>query len=432
MAWDSECDPSAQAAAAAGAAQTVVAMAPKPLSSAPRSMPAGCRPRIVSLGAYCGVRKSVQKIGRDAEALPFDWMRTRIEGILHYMRTDFAGFFDYTASQAVPNAPVVVYRDHLHSFWHDDVHDELVQEKYRRRMTRFNGLDATRAPILFVRSVAHTRELELAEELLRELTGRFGERAMLLVIADFQRRTLGPVLVQDRRNLLVYYLPTDAHSEPTGAPYTAPLLCALDWVEGRSIDALSVPTARMLLHLADVSEEWSVEGIAPFADPPPAAYAAVLGAATPPGLPGIATPGIATPGSARCLAAPCLSHCPSVGAAAPRREPAAPTGAVAVPPTPAASVRLVVLHSSRPVGAGFGICVANPRLLPAAATVGSLVWHTFSQRNPGIWSPPSAQGTGVFLQCLSSTHGRLLVTSAGPGCGGGGGGGGCRARGPRS
>lgn len=245
-----------------------------PIGEEPRS-----GPRIVSLGAYCGVRKSVQKIGLDGEALPFDWMRTRIEGILHYVRSDFAGFFDYSSTQRVPNAPVVVYRDHLHSFWHDDLGDEQTMAKYRRRFARFKSLDASTKPILFVRSVAHTRELLLVDELLREITSLFGERAMLLVIVDFQRRTLGPVTLRDRKNLLVYYLPVDAHRDPGGAPYKEPLLCALDWLEGRPLEAQCVANERALLDMADISPEWASEGISPFAEPPADCHVPLLSVA---------------------------------------------------------------------------------------------------------------------------------------------------------
>ena len=38
-----------------------------------------------------------------AETLPFDWIRCRMEAILHFIRNDFEGYFDYTTEMAVPN-----------------------------------------------------------------------------------------------------------------------------------------------------------------------------------------------------------------------------------------------------------------------------------------------------------------------------------------
>jgi len=220
-------------------------------------------PRIVSLGSYCGVRKSVQKADLDGESLPFDWMRTRVEGILHYLRNDFDMFFNYVTTHDLQNS-VVMYRDHLHSFWHDDLLDPQCKEKYQRRIERLFSLDARTEPILFIRSVAHTRELLLTDELLQEITKRFGERAKLMVIVDFQAGNVGPALVQDRENLLVYSLPTKAHQEPYGAPYGDPIKAALDWMDGCLQGARVLPSVNSLLDGCDIRNGWSIDGLDPF------------------------------------------------------------------------------------------------------------------------------------------------------------------------
>merc|ERR1712048_812828 len=51
--------------------------------------------RLVSLGCMCAPKLSFQQLGRGAETLPFDWVRSRMEGVLHFIRSDFEDFFDY-------------------------------------------------------------------------------------------------------------------------------------------------------------------------------------------------------------------------------------------------------------------------------------------------------------------------------------------------
>merc|ERR1719316_2467399 len=85
--------------------------------------------RLISLGCYCGPKLSIRALGRDAETLPFDWVRTRIDGLLHFIKNDFDLFFHYDTRQAVPGCgtkdkPMVMHRSFYHSFWHDDLTKE--------------------------------------------------------------------------------------------------------------------------------------------------------------------------------------------------------------------------------------------------------------------------------------------------------------------
>ncbi|CAE8600647.1 unnamed protein product, partial [Polarella glacialis] len=99
--------------------------------------------QLVSLGSYCGPKLSFQKMGRGAETLPFDWIRSRMEGILHFLRTDFRGFFEFVTEMKVPSAhQMVMFRGYHHSFWHDDPRDASMHERYTRRIARFWSLDA--------------------------------------------------------------------------------------------------------------------------------------------------------------------------------------------------------------------------------------------------------------------------------------------------
>mmetsp|Transcript_75885 Transcript_75885/g.210598 ORF Transcript_75885/g.210598 Transcript_75885/m.210598 type:complete len:630 (+) Transcript_75885:82-1971(+) len=208
---------------------------------------------LVSLGCFCGPKLTFQKMGRGAETLPFDWVRTSFDGLLHFIRTDFEGYFNYKTKRSVPNSKMVMYRSHLHSFWHDNPDAPEMQEKYRRRIARFGALKDSERPILFVRAVSSMDELRWADELLDALKEGFGEKACLLLIADFQRSTLGAIFVEDVEDIIVYFMcSADRGSGAEAmAPYSTPVQIAIDWVNGEALEAGCVASLAELWALAD-------------------------------------------------------------------------------------------------------------------------------------------------------------------------------------
>merc|ERR1719247_867106 len=56
---------------------------------------------LVSLGCSCGPKLSFKEIGRGAETLPFDWVRTRLSAVTHFLSSDFQGFFDFTYTEEI-------------------------------------------------------------------------------------------------------------------------------------------------------------------------------------------------------------------------------------------------------------------------------------------------------------------------------------------
>jgi len=88
------------------------------------------------------------------------------------LSTDFEGFYDYDdrmLCKDFKDTEWVGFRSEYHSFWHDDPTQASMREKHDRRIKRFLEIDATSEPVLFVRAVAETDEINRAEELLELL-----------------------------------------------------------------------------------------------------------------------------------------------------------------------------------------------------------------------------------------------------------------------
>jgi hypothetical protein len=197
--------------------------------------------RLVSLGCMCGSKVSFQQLGRGAETLPFDWVRSRLKGILHLMRSDFQGFFSYNTY--LPNCvgPLSMYRSPHVSFWHDNPDDPGMRERYERRIERFHNIDARKQPVLFVRAVASTNEFRegLLEELLEELKERFGKKVFLLLIVDYQTKVQGPAFVKNVKGNLLVYFHKEEDRNAAGlaqmAPYMKPVVDGLLWAKGEKM-----------------------------------------------------------------------------------------------------------------------------------------------------------------------------------------------------
>jgi len=219
---------------------------------------------LVSLGCYCGPKLSFQKMGRGSETLPFDWLRSTIDGLLHFIRTDFSGFFDFVTEQKVPGVQAMtMYRSPIHSFWHDDPTDPSMHERYHRRFARFKAIDARSGPVLFTRVAVSTEELMKIPELLGELVQRCGDGVRLLVILNFQERISGPAFVEGLPNLMLYFLSSEVHrreSTAFGLPYVEPVRHGLDWAVGRPLQAHRFPHVQAARAAGDESY-WGYNGL---------------------------------------------------------------------------------------------------------------------------------------------------------------------------
>lgn len=169
----------------------------------------------VSLGGSCGPKVSLRRLGLGEATMPFDWMRTRVQGLVHWLRNGFDDFLSTLQRLEVnyQDSSMIVYRSPTHSFWHDDLQDEVCREKLRRRVDRFLALAPSREiatddrDLLFVRGVAGSSELECTEELFLALSQRFeGRRVWLLLVLEDQP-ILGPVFHSNHDRLIIWVQP---------------------------------------------------------------------------------------------------------------------------------------------------------------------------------------------------------------------------------
>jgi len=214
---------------------------------------------LVSLGCMCSAKLSFQRLGRGSATLPFDWVRTRCSGLLHFLRHDFDGFFDWEFTAKVADVDMTVYRSYYHSFWHDDPREESTRVRYRRRIQRLNEISAATQPVLFVRAAASTSEIGQTHELVEELVSRFGPRASLLLILDIQDVASGPAVVEGMPDLLVYFIKSDLQ-DGEFSPYCECIQSALDWVVGRPTQAMVFSSLDQLQQVANQTD-WGFQGV---------------------------------------------------------------------------------------------------------------------------------------------------------------------------
>eukprot|EP00428_Durinskia_dybowskii_P003939 CAMPEP_0170286936 /NCGR_PEP_ID=MMETSP0116_2-20130129/43521_1 /TAXON_ID=400756 /ORGANISM="Durinskia baltica, Strain CSIRO CS-38" /LENGTH=231 /DNA_ID=CAMNT_0010538345 /DNA_START=85 /DNA_END=776 /DNA_ORIENTATION=- len=142
----------------------------------------------VSLGSYCAVASALNLLKLRAAAYPFDWNRTSLEGVIHFLENRFADFLQFLSVKDFEGGKDTggkAYCGAYHSIWHENLATEDGTEKYRRRIDRFYENAAPR--ILFIRCMNSSSELSSAYSLLSVLQKLFnGSQVYVLLIAACQ------------------------------------------------------------------------------------------------------------------------------------------------------------------------------------------------------------------------------------------------------
>jgi len=185
------------------------------------------RLRIISLGSFCSMKLSIQKLGLAESHLPFDWVRSSSRGIRHFVNNSFSDFFCVATKYTVPNANMTMYRSELHSFWHDDIADPEARSKQERRIERFHSMRDDPRDLLFLRSCASTEELPEVEKLHATLVEAFGRksgegpprRVMLGIVIDGQEVLQGPFVNEFAPGVAIMQQPWPNTSKVAGPTY---------------------------------------------------------------------------------------------------------------------------------------------------------------------------------------------------------------------
>lgn len=147
--------------------------------------------KFVSLGSFCGVAQALQSLDLRGAAGPFDWMRSRCEGVTQLLATNFQDFMTMEAPITQACGSRVLPMAWGGSYWHHDIRDKefhcgwQMQQTMERRKERF--LTMSDENIVFIRSVNCTDELRAIPNLFHALKARFPRsRVRLLVLVDYQ------------------------------------------------------------------------------------------------------------------------------------------------------------------------------------------------------------------------------------------------------
>jgi len=118
--------------------------------------------KIIALGGGCGPARALEKNGLRAEALPFDYLRGSFEGVIDCIEHDFRGFFPRRL--VVERAAIYrSFRGRFCSFYHHDLRDPDVVERFRGRISRFDEILRDSRRIVFLRTIVAPRfEAEVA------------------------------------------------------------------------------------------------------------------------------------------------------------------------------------------------------------------------------------------------------------------------------
>ena len=205
----------------------------------PRATEILTRLQLISLGSYCGMKFSIQRLGCGSAHLPFDWIRTTQGGLVHFLRTGFTDYFCVASKLEIKSAALTVHRGENHSFWHDDVSQASVREKLRRRVTRFLEMAANfptqTRDYLFLRSCACTSELHRVEDLYTTLVercapGQNPPRVLLAIIIDGQAQRQGPIHHDSLPGLVFFTQEQSSEEDVTDGQ-------AYSWAVGAACDA---------------------------------------------------------------------------------------------------------------------------------------------------------------------------------------------------
>lgn len=164
---------------------------------------------VASLGCACVVKQAMDEMFVEQLAMPFDWLVSRVEGLIYFLRHGFRDFSHYDDVKVVGEHGYTSYRSAYHAFPHHDLSASGAKDAFARRGARLlelirAGREGGSRPLLLIRVCARSEELEQSEELYHLLKLMGGQKLFLLVVITEQVQYLGAVQHIKHSNLILY------------------------------------------------------------------------------------------------------------------------------------------------------------------------------------------------------------------------------------
>ena len=159
--------------------------------------------KYISIGGWCGTAFGLNGCQLRNCSLPFDWVRSKFEGIIDCIENDFANYF--------PN-PIIhekigeynAYRGKFISFYHNNLEEITEIEKLKRRITRFNKLLTETQEIVFVRTTTtlnYEDEIKLTKKFHDVMKRKYSNTNYILVFVIPEQKTTEFVKKIDAKTL---------------------------------------------------------------------------------------------------------------------------------------------------------------------------------------------------------------------------------------
>lgn len=186
----------------------------------------------IGIGGWCGTAFGLKGSNLRTHSLPFDWVRSKFEGIIDCLDNNFNNFLPKTyESEKIGKNKIGVHRGRLFSFYHDDFdnHLEIEIEKYERRIDRFQQFLQSDEKITFIRTTVtedYMNEINLSDTFHAAMNKNYPNTEYRLVFIVPEQTETGFLSKIDEKTYL-YTLNDLSHKNDNLAKEYAPIFESL-------------------------------------------------------------------------------------------------------------------------------------------------------------------------------------------------------------
>lgn len=150
--------------------------------------------KFISLGGWCGTRISLREHHLYNESYPFDSIRSKFEGIIDCINTNFKNFFPIKIEpENFPVFKTILYRGKYFSFFHHNLFDGKIITDLKRRCIRFKYLlKKNDDKIIFIRTIItydFYDEIKLTDDFIKSIKNINPDLNFILVFVITGQKT---------------------------------------------------------------------------------------------------------------------------------------------------------------------------------------------------------------------------------------------------